>query len=307
MASVCHPAGVTEDPSRGAERAAEAEAELVRAGVVAVLDFDDREAIAAWSACDLASMIEGCFHQIIDPHTLDAAARQRWLERLADSYLTPGFRDDAWMTRYLWLLEGGERVGTIALPTTASGVPDLGIWSLYVRPERRGRGVATRVLERAYDAALGVGLQGIRLDTHWPWQRALRFYLRRRMWVTGWKRGIELCRWSELPDWEIREDEPGVAVFGVRRDGGWSPRYRARRARGALEVSPVGEPSEGAEWRFGPATLAVALAARGWPLPSSAGQAEGAGPVAVQLTDLAAAIRRFEAVARERGWQVWTA
>lgn len=300
-------------------RASHAEAALVRRGVAAVLDLDDPEATRAWAACDLASMIEGCFHERLDPWDpggglLDEPAGERWRSRLGASYLSPGFADDAWMTRYLWLLRDGERVGTLALPTTAAGTLDLRLWSLYVHPAHRGRGVATAALRASYEAARASGFRGLRVDTHWAWQRAVRFYLARRMWVTSWKRSVGFAWGPDLPEWDL-EEAPERISFRVRRDGAMVPLWTARRRGLQLELAE--EPlaaTLGGEGRFpgarsfGHATLAVVLATRGWPLVRSEAhwaERHGSGGVG-QVEGVAEAIRRFEAIAREQGWDVRT-
>ncbi|MCZ7678102.1 MAG: hypothetical protein M5U28_04735 [Sandaracinaceae bacterium] len=72
-----------------AMRAAEVEGELVRAGLARVVDPSSAEDAALWAACDLASMVEGCFSAGIDPWALGERERQRWLDRLGESYEPP--------------------------------------------------------------------------------------------------------------------------------------------------------------------------------------------------------------------------
>jgi len=300
-------------------RVSRAEAALLRRGLVEVLDLDDPQATAAWAACDLASMVEGCFHARLDPWCageglLEEAAREPWLSRLGASYLSPGFADDAWMTRYLWLLSDGERAGTMALPTTATGTADLGLWSLYVHPAYRGAGLATQVLQACYEAARAAGFRGLRIDTHWAWQRALRFYLSRRMWVTSWKRSIGLVFWPRLPEWDL-EEGPDRVTFRVRRGDAMEPLWTARRRGACLELTEEprtrslgAEETEADERVHGHATLAVVLATRGWPLIRSERartartRSRDIGPV----EGLADEIRQIEAARREEGWDLRT-
>ncbi|HJL15421.1 MAG TPA: GNAT family N-acetyltransferase [Sandaracinaceae bacterium LLY-WYZ-13_1] len=280
-------------------RAGRVEAALVRAGVAEVVDLEDGAATRRWAACDLASMVEGCFHRRLRPEALGDAEARGWVDRLGGSYLWPGFADDAWMTRYLWLVRDGARVGTLALPATAVGTRDLRLWSLYVHPAHRGRGHATAALRAAFDAAVASGFRGIRVDTHWAWQRTLRFYLDRRMWVVSWKRSVGLAWRAGLPGWALEE---GPDRLALRVPGDGAPRRVTAHRRGrsvALSGWPPGDEGLG---RLARSTLALELALRGWPLGDPA---EAPGALGT-TTGLAARIRRFEAASRELGWTVRT-
>jgi GNAT superfamily N-acetyltransferase len=69
------------------------------------------------------------------------------------------------MDACFWLLEEGERVGTLALSRGAVGNSLLlRLSSLYVLPTHRGRGVATRALERMR-SVLGSWRYAVRLET----------------------------------------------------------------------------------------------------------------------------------------------
>jgi GNAT superfamily N-acetyltransferase len=264
-------------------RAAEVEASLVRAGLAEPIDPSSQVEIELFDACDLASAVENAFDERIDPHA--PFDRERWLDRLGESYEPLALTSDLHLTRFLWLLDRGERAGTIALPASGLGRTELPIWSLYVNPSHRERGVATRALERAYDAASRVGFDGIQLDTHWVWRRTLRFYLARRMWVVAVTNAIGLAWKRSLPRYEIaeREDEIAIAIEGGE------VLWRAVRRRDRVELI-----ANGARPAFALATLGVHLALRGWPFP-------GGEP---SITSLAEKIARFEARARAWGWIV---
>ncbi len=285
-------------------RAAEVELALSRAGLAEVVDPTSRADTDAWTACDLASMVEGCFDHAIEPWTLGDAERERWLDRLGDSYEIPDPALDRAFLRYLWLLDDdGARVGTMALPSSALGRVDLPIWSLYVHPSRRGRGIASRALRAAHDAARAARLQGIRVDTHWVWQRSVRFYLERRMWVVSWKRALGFSWVHDLPRYTIAEDDAQIAL--VVEGAPW---LAATRDGDRLRLEEDEALSQRYGWIYAHATLATVLATRGWPLirsrehwerraqSSDIGQAEG----------LALKIQVFEALARYWGWDVRT-
>jgi GNAT superfamily N-acetyltransferase len=133
---------------------------LCRAGLVWPLDLSDPAAVARWQNADLASMVEGAFEERWLPEALVGAPRAYWRDRLSGAYRLPEPRDDEGLLTYLWLLEGGEAVGTMAVPALRWSPSDLAVWSLYVHPEARGAGVATRVLEAAYRLAVVRGASG---------------------------------------------------------------------------------------------------------------------------------------------------
>lgn len=285
------------------QHAVEVEQALLRSGLARRVDPDSGEDADRWTACDLASVVEGCFHVTIDPDRLSPRERMRWLDRLADSYEVPDPALDRVFLRYLWLLEGGEPVGTLALPVSSLGRLDLPVWSLWIHPAHRRRGVAARVLRAAHDAARHAGMRGVRVDTHWVWQRAVRFYLAQRMWVVSWKRSIGFSWIHDLPRYEII-DAPGRVTLAVRARGELTPWLTATREDDRLvlhETHHEGQP-------LAHATLGLALAVRGWPLVRSPehwarrhrsmdiGEVEG----------LAAKIVVFEDLARAWRWDVRT-
>lgn len=289
-------------------RARDVEAELQRAALVRVVDPTSPAETSRWMAFDLASMIEGCFGARVDPDALDDRARRRWLERLGDSYEPPDPALDRNFLRHLWLLdENGEPAGTLAMPTSGAGRIDLPLWSLYVHPAHRGRGLATRALGAAHEAARRARFRAIRLDTHWVWQHSVRFYLGRRMWVVSWQHALGFSWLPDLPRYAIEESDERI-VLAIEERGKTRPWLTATRDGERLVLEDDEQLSSRYGWMHAHATLATALATRGWPLIRSQerwrrrhestdlGQVEG----------LAAKIQLFEALARHWGWQVRT-
>jgi GNAT superfamily N-acetyltransferase len=111
------------------------------------------------------------------------------------------------MDACFWLLEEGERVGTLALSRGAVGNSLLlRLSSLYVLPTHRGRGVATRALERMR-SVLGSWRYAVRLETCWTWQAARRLTHRIAVWEAwGRKQGYRVetpkIPGLEYPSWE---------------------------------------------------------------------------------------------------------
>jgi GNAT superfamily N-acetyltransferase len=293
------------------ERLAEAHQQLVTQGVIEPLAADDRE-VRRWLSCELASLIEGHFHRIVDIAACGAAARQEWEARVTES--AHGLRDPRFceFRRVYWLLLDGERVGTVGIDSIRLGRSELGISSLYVRPDRRARGIAARALEAIYHAAVSAGADGIRLDTSWCWQPAVRFYLRLGFWVRNWKHALVFVRSTQLCPYQVQM-EGTRATFSVQLTESWTPLLEADNRGASLgwtELPTYASLDESwfAMRHVAPATFALHLAVRGWPLIRSAGQWEQR----YHWSDtgmpegLAFKIALFEEIARERGYDVRT-
>ncbi|BBC37344.1 uncharacterized protein SGFS_086380 [Streptomyces graminofaciens] len=97
-------------------------------------------------------------------------------------------------------------MGTIAVDTWPTGIGALPVWSLYVHPVARRRGLASAALDTVYEACRAEGLHGFRLDAYWTWQSSVRHYLVRGLWVTSWKHALGFARLSYLPPYEVREN-----------------------------------------------------------------------------------------------------
>ncbi|AUX45290.1 uncharacterized protein SOCE26_067720 [Sorangium cellulosum] len=289
-----------------------AHAALVAAGVIAPLALNAADT-RLWADCELASLVECRFFERLDPAARGRELRDVWGPRATRDGAPLGTPHAG--ARYVvpyWLLEGGCRAGTIALSTGALGPPLLEVSSLYVLPACRGRGVAGAALRRADEAARAAGVSGLHVRTSWAWQPAVRFYLGLRMWVAGWQHALVFTwrRGLPAPAVEIGEREATFSVeeggrrerlLGASREGdrlGWveSPRMELYRAEGS-EVATLA-----------PATFAVALAARGYPLIRSAARwAERRASSDVgQPEGLAYKIELFEAVDRSYGFEVRT-
>ncbi|WP_437807487.1 GNAT family N-acetyltransferase [Sorangium sp. So ce1078] len=287
-------------------------AALVADGVIAPLSMDDAQT-RLWMDCELASLVENRFFARVDPAARGAELRSVWEPRAT--------RDGAQLgtphagARYVvpyWLTQGGSRVGAVALSTGARGERLMEVSSLYVLPAHRGRGVAGAALRRADGVARAHGVPGLRVQTCWAWQPAVRFYLGLRMWVAGWADALVFTWRRGLPAYDIeigaREATFGVVVDGRREhlirasaEGdrlGWveSPRMEAYR----------GEPSDVA--CLGPGTFAVALATRGFPLVRSEGRwrERHSSSDRGEPEGLAHKIELFEAVDRSFGFDVRT-
>jgi GNAT superfamily N-acetyltransferase len=242
--------------------------ELVAASLLEPLDLGGADE-QTWADCDLASLAENRLGVAVDPRGLTSAQRQDLLARATvEPCSLPSQRR---FEACFWLLEAGERIGTVALESSLLGTRRLRLSSLYVFLDRRGHGVGARALRRLREG-LATHRLGIRLETSWCWQAAVRFYLREGFWLHGWKRELSFS-------WEPN-DPP--ARFSLSGDGaslsigaGAGQIVLAPAERAADRLVLQDEAADGVDAHFrelqwrAPSTLALWLALHGWPLVRS--------------------------------------
>jgi GNAT superfamily N-acetyltransferase len=188
------------------------------------------------------------------------------------------------------------------------GLDLLSIESLYVDPAARRRGIARRALEAVFQAAVDHGTGGLRLDTNWTWQPAVRFYAHIGMWVWMWKHNLVFTWRRDLPPYRV-EIGASQAHFLIQQGKRWRSVVTARPLGDRLGWEPSGLKRQlGEAHHHVPGTFALHLALAGWPLIrsdeawerryhwSDSGEPEG----------LAYKIEVFEAIERERGLDVRT-
>lgn len=279
---------------------ARAHERFARSGLVEPLS-EDPDDVQHWLDHELASFIENRAGVLIEPNALDESARRDWIGRVTLDALLES--PHGAYSRPFWICDGDQRLGTVALGTLLHGSSMLNLSSLYLHPRARRRGLSRGVLTAAYHALTAEGLHGLRLDTLWSWQPAVRHYLSLGMWVYGWKRDLVLCWKRTLPTWslEVAGDDARFMVDGA-------PLISARKHGERLEWQERGAASEAA--RFAPGTFALALAVRGWPLitsdPTRAAERARGGSDLAGPEGLAFEIPRWEAWDRAQGWRVET-
>jgi ribosomal protein S18 acetylase RimI-like enzyme len=279
---------------------------LIAGGVIEPLSEEEGDT-RSWNLCELASLVEGHFHLQLDVDGLSEEERLAY-ERLASFDSRPLASPHGEYRLPFWLLADGRRVGTIAVGTMYSGLDLVSISSLYVNPAERRRNIARCALAEVFRAAITHGAGGIRLDTHWTWQPAVRFYARIGMWVWMWKHNLVFTWQPELPLYRV-EIDGAEARFLIQQEDRWRVAVVARNLGDRLGWEDDALPRQSLELsRSIPGTFAVHLALAGWPLArseetwerryhwSDAGEPEG----------LAYKIEIFEAVSRERGFDVRT-
>lgn len=277
--------------------------DLLRTGLLAPVQpggDDERR----WLDCDLASLAENRLGDRADPRDIDPARRAEWQARVTDE--PPGSLEHRGRyERCYWLMEGGDRAGTIGLSTMLLGGDAVHLSSFYVRPPYRGTGLARRALGEVR-AALGRAGHSLRLDTSWCWQPAVRFYVAAGMWLYMWKRDLTFAWYPDTPRPMIEVGDE-LATVSVEVEGERVMLARARREGGSLVMEA--QPDLGKDRRLGEAywlattNLALGIALRGWPLVRSREEwdarrhADGGAPEA-----LAHKIQIWEAWANHRGW-----
>ncbi|MEU1282635.1 GNAT family N-acetyltransferase [Kitasatospora sp. NPDC005856] len=252
---------------------------------------------------DLASLVEGELGEPVDPDGLAPQAERGWRERLGESGREwPG--GELYRRRYWIQDDAGAVVGTVAVDNWTKGPSQLAVSSLYVTPAARGRGLAAAALDEVYAAATAEGLPGFRLEAHWTWQPAVRYYLRRGLWVVGWKHALSFARMPQLPLHRVREEDGRLLLLVADRRG-WVPILAAGQEGRWLRLDETADYRGCDGWvhEYARSTLALCLALAGRPLVrgpqwwaeawrwSDAGEPEG----------LAYRIEEFERAARTAG------
>lgn len=281
--------------------------ELVGTGLLEKLAWGGEDE-RLWADCDLASLAENRLADRTDPRALTQARRDEWRARAtSEAPWPPSARK---YENCYWLVDGNERVGTVALSNLLLGSTLVGLSSLYVFPTFRGRGVATRALAKLR-ATLAPHELGIKLETNWSWQPIVKFYLRLGLWVHMWKRDLAF-RWDPDAPPPIIELGPDAVTLSVEVDQSRVMLARAERAGTRLVLTEHGCSPDTDEriavltWQA-PSTLSLWLALQGWPLIRSSEAwdkycyADGGAPEA-----LASKIVVWEAWDRAHGWQVQT-
>jgi GNAT superfamily N-acetyltransferase len=282
--------------------------ELIEARVLEPLSADAKDS-QRWLDWDLASVIEGHFHQLVDVSSLSAEDRAGWMVRT--KYPDVSLHDPrAEYSKAYWLLDAGERVGTLALDIVFPSSRFQGISSLYVRPDRRRRGITGRALAALKVEALAAGLRGLRIETNWTWQPAVHFYIHLGLWVLNWKHALVFVWHGGLARHRV-EMAGRKAIFLVQHEGAWHPLLEAENQGECLGWTELADYEAlrvplGEGYHLAPGTFALHLAVSGWPLIrspelwaqrydwSDAGMPEG----------LACKIAVFECIDRDHGYPV---
>lgn len=284
---------------------ARARAELVAGGVVAPVKRG-REEGRRWVDCELAAFAENRLGERLDPFTLDPGTRDRWEREVLGGRPEPPAKR-SYQDCY-WIVHEDGHAGTIGVGRRGlSGF----VWveSVYLRPPFRGRGIMAGAIRHVRTVLEAHGL-GLRLETDWTWQGAVRFYLGRGLWLRSWKRALAFVGVPKRPAPIVSVGRHRASIR-VESEGEIVVLARVERKGDRLVY-----PDRDAElWRNGEdhlatdawSTLALAMALEGWPLIRSERHWERC-----RFSDffhpeaLAARIREWEAWSAGQGWRVET-
>lgn len=282
--------------------------ELLRSAVIAPIGPNDDEQ-QMFIDFELASLAEHRLGDTADPRHLDADRRSDWLARAIHEDSVFIFPKKHRYQTCFWLLDAGQRVGTIAF-APPMGNSSAKVHSFYLLPEARGQGLGSRIMTTVMQALAKQGFS-LRLNTDWTWHRTIRFYRKLGFWVYMWKRELDLIWTSECPPAHVHvgNDE---ASLSVSLGDSELTIVQARRHGDRLEIEEVSA-TELRDERVGEAcyyamsTLALELAMKGWPLIRSLEKWDDtryadAGPPEA----LAYKITIWEARERARGWSIDT-
>lgn len=277
---------------------------LSRDGVVRPVALGSSEE-QLFADCDLASLAENRLGERRDPRGLDAQTRARWKDTATDEdSRLPGERS---YERCFWLVHEGEIAGTVSALDSTWGSARAYLASVYLMPHLRGRGVGASSM-RAIRDALFAREVGVRLDTSWLWQPAVRFYLQLGMWCWSWKRTLSF-RWDPGVPPPLVEVDGARASFSLERAG---VRHRLLDAShdGTFLTLTERHVDDDAVRRLAhdAQTAFVAhLASRGWPLVRGPAEFERyRGSDLFHPEALADRLEVWEAYAADRGWRVET-
>lgn len=282
--------------------------ELLRSAVIAPVGLDDAEQ-QMFVDFELASLAEHRLGDGTDPRQIDSARRADWLARAVHEDSIFMFPKKHRYQTCFWLLDAGQRAGTIAFAPPMGG-SSAKVYSFYLLPSARGAGLGGRILTTVMHV-LAKHDFSLRLATDWTWHRTIRFYRKLGFWVYMWKRELDLIWTSEWPApiVHVGDDEASLSVSVGDSE---VTLVRAHRHRDRLEMEEVPaadlrDKEIGAAYLHATSTLALELAMKGWPLVRSPAKweethyADGGPPEA-----LAYRITIWEARERARGWFIDT-
>lgn len=286
--------------------------ELLDAAIIAPIALDDHEQ-HMFVDFEIASLAEHRLGDKTDPRHLDPQRRAHWLAHAVHEGSDFALPKKHEYQICFWLLNEGQRVGTIAFAPPLWGsmtIPSVYCHSLYLLPEMRGRGLGSRIMNTVLRVVSQHGYR-LRLTTDWTWQRTVAFYRRLGFWVFMWKRELDLVWTAECPLPEV-EVGPTEASLSISLGDSRLTLVRAFRRGDALEIEEISTPAlrderVGRAHSFAKSTLALELAMNGWPLIRSPEKwqethyADAGSPEA-----LAYKISIWEAQDRARGWIVDT-
>ena len=205
----------------------------------------------------------------------------------AKPWYEPGWADDAikrqfhkdhlshirlygWHFHRYFIIHDSQIAGTFAIPKDSSGKSFLLVECLYVLPEFRRQGLANQALNDIYKQACAAGLEGIKLQTEYPWKPAINYYLHNRYWLLHWNSNLNFVRSQQLSDYEVAQDGEWLRM-SIQNKSGFVPLLSARNDGDCLQWKVHNYAHVVSEDLLVTAetTFSLHLNALGWPLVRS--------------------------------------
>lgn len=136
-------------------------------------------------------------------------------------------------SRY-FILYKSEIAGTFAIKKDTSGMRFALVECLYVLPEFRRKGLSNKALNAVYRKACALGLEGIRLETEYPWKPAINYYLHNRYWLLHWNPALNFIRSNILPAYSILRDGEWLTM-SLKNHSGFTPLLSAKNNGDSLQ------------------------------------------------------------------------
>ncbi|WP_257267229.1 GNAT family N-acetyltransferase [Endozoicomonas sp. ONNA2] len=203
---------------------------------------------------------------------------KRWFEGYEDEVssqiMLEGHQDHmAYYTKEYWryfILSGSEIAGTFAVKKETAGMRFALVECLYVLPECRRQGLSNKALNAVYQQACRSGLEGIRLETEYPWKPAINYYLHNRYWLLHWNPSLNFICSNRLPQYSVYQDGEWLSM-ALKHNSDFTPLLYAKNNGDSLEWVVHDSAQEVTEDLLITAetTFSLHLDVMGWPLKRS--------------------------------------
>jgi GNAT superfamily N-acetyltransferase len=238
------------------------------------------------------------YEERISDDNVGRIKNKRWFERCEDEVsrqtLLEGHQKHmAYYTNGFWryfILNDSEIAGTFAVKKVTAGMRFALVECLYVLPECRRQGLANKALNAVYQQACRSGLEGIRLETEYPWKPAINYYLHNHYWLLHWNPSLNFIRSNRLPRYSVYRDGEWLNMV-LKHAEGYTPLLSAKNNGDSLQWLVHDSAREITEELLVTAetTFSLHLDVAGWPLqragsyPQSAGDCGGPEALAAQI------------------------
>lgn len=237
------------------------------------LNEKNLDEVERWRGLELSIFIENREMESPNPLEFTQEDQKNWAEKVLTVEERALFVSEKhWkFYKHYWVGKVENPLGIFSISLSASSYSCLPVWSLYILPEYRKRGIAEQVLGVLQDAALLFGFQGIRLTSDWTWQVPVRFYLKKKFWLHNWKHDLVFVKMKDMPKHRIVKQKEHLR-FDLEEKRWWKPLLIAKRQEDdwlSWKETLFGlkiKDKNPTLFHLSQNTFALALAIQGWPL-----------------------------------------